>query len=133
MVADFKQPGYFLFHVGQHSLVQFNDPDGKNTECTKLELIPFYDPIELPFAFAMTKQGLYLLDVKFRRQWLLKTGQFRDITTIQRDILDEPPARLIYSKYEKNVWSLHSLNLTPYFFKILRLCIQLFPKYGVDP
>jgi hypothetical protein len=116
MVADYNSAGFYFLNTDQRRLTLLEDQDSQNNECIKMAQIPFYHPTELPFVIALTRKGLFLLDVKFRRQFLLRAGSFRDFVTMQRDEYDDPPAKLIFSEFIPSLggntpgtWSIDSI------------------------
>ena len=47
-------------------------------ECTKIELLPYYDFEELPFAMSITQKGLQLINVRQRKIYTFIDGVFKD-------------------------------------------------------
>jgi len=122
LFSDFNNCGFMMYDLAHRSLVQLPDSDMENSECTKLLKIPLFDAKEMPYVFALTRNGLHLINVKVKKHWILLSMPIRDFIVVQNSELQESPGKLVYTYQDDDgpTWKVMKITLTKQFYSDLR-------------
>jgi hypothetical protein len=110
-----------MFDLATNSLTQLPDLDDENTECSKMVKIPLFNATELPYVIALTKHGLYLVNTKHKKHWMMLSLSIRDFIIVQNSELQESPAKLVYTCHDPvgPSWKVMTMTLTKQFYSDL--------------